>query len=496
MTERRDVALSDVAHSTGGRRRAEVLARMPGAGRSAPLVLGSEMVPWPRRARVLVIRPDHLGDVLLAGPALAQLREARPNDEIRLLVGPWSREIARGLHGPNAVEIFPFPSFARSIDRRIPGSGYVDMLRLARLIRRGRWDAAFVLRDDDYVSAWAAALAGVPLRIGHSEPSVTPFLTHALPAKSRPAHVTAAGIALARAAAYGLDALAAGDEHTDITGADPIHHPLDFRLDEAAGQAAERLLGQLAGSQPIAIHPGAGADIKRWSAPRWATVVRSLCAPGEAVILTGSAVEQSLSAAIARILAEDGQHPTDGGHAVLDLAGKTSIGTLAAVYARCRLVLGPDSGPLHLASAVGTPSVHIFGPADPARFGPWGDPERHRVVMSDLPCAPCGRLDWPDPGGASMRPIGAFQGRDRGGRGLRAAWANPIIKRSERAGEHRFRSRSRPGGHPDPLPWRATIGAPRREALRPHIDRRWNRRAFPDRQLRALGLGGCRARDL
>ena len=60
------------------------------------------------------------------------------------------------------------------------------------------------------------------------------------------------------------------------------------------------------------------------------------------------------------------------------------------------LVLGPDSGPLNLAVAVGTPTIHLFGPADPVRFGPWGDAKNHLVLQSDWTCVPCGRFDWPD----------------------------------------------------------------------------------------------------
>jgi heptosyltransferase-2/heptosyltransferase-3 len=80
---------------------------------------------------------------------------------------------------------------------------------------------------------------------------------------------------------------------------------------------------------------------------------------------------------------------------VLDLAGRTSVAQLAALFARCALVLGPDSGPLHLAVAMGRPTVHLYGPADANRFGPWGPPARHRVVASPLACAPCGIFDWP-----------------------------------------------------------------------------------------------------
>jgi heptosyltransferase-2/heptosyltransferase-3 len=62
--------------------------------------------------------------------------------------------------------------------------------------------------------------------------------------------------------------------------------------------------------------------------------------------------------------------------------------------ARCRLVLGADSGPLHLAVAVGTPTVHLYGPVDSRTFGPWGDPARHIVLTSDMDCIPCNRLDY------------------------------------------------------------------------------------------------------
>jgi heptosyltransferase-2/heptosyltransferase-3 len=138
---------------------------------------------------------------------------------------------------------------------------------------------------------------------------------------------------------------------------------------------------------PIAIHPGSGAAIKRWRSGAWAELIHALTAPGEPVILTGGGAERELCAAVADCTARP----------VVDLAGRTDLGTLAALFARCRLVLGPDSGPLHLAVAVGTPTVHLFGPASAERFGPWGSAERHRVVAAELPCAPCGRLDWPDP---------------------------------------------------------------------------------------------------
>jgi heptosyltransferase-2/heptosyltransferase-3 len=114
-------------------------------------------------------------------------------------------------------------------------------------------------------------------------------------------------------------------------------------------------------------------------------------------VLTGGPGDESLTGAIVRRMAAP----------ALDLAGRTSIGALAAVLARCALVLGADNGALHLSVAVGTPTVHLYGPADPALYGPWGDPARHRVVRAGLRCDRCGDLSPGRPRGAAcMLAIG------------------------------------------------------------------------------------------
>ncbi len=87
-------------------------------------------------------------------------------------------------------------------------------------------------------------------------------------------------------------------------------------------------------------------------------------------------------------------------HSALDLAGKTDFATLGAVYERAALVLGPDCGSLHLAVAVRTPTIHLYGPADVAQYGPWGDPDRHIVMVADwrdIPCLGCGDLSLDRP---------------------------------------------------------------------------------------------------
>jgi ADP-heptose:LPS heptosyltransferase len=150
----------------------------------------------------------------------------------------------------------------------------------------------------------------------------------------------------------------------------------------------------------VAIHPGAGAMVKQWPPSAWAATANRLAAELSAtILLTGAAAERSLTAVISAQLSAP----------ALDASGQTTLGQLAALYERCALVLGADSGPLHLAVAVGAPTVHLYGPVDPAKFGPWGDPGRHVVLTTPWPCAPCNRLDWPAealPQHACMAAIG------------------------------------------------------------------------------------------
>jgi heptosyltransferase III len=398
--------------------RATVLGHLPGAGE--PSVLDGRPATLPAHPRVLVVRPDHLGDVLFVGPALAGLRRAWSDAHVTLLVGPWAAPIAERLAGVDRVLTFDFPWF----DRRPKGTPWHPYTRLARAVQRiratGPYDIALVLRDDDYWSAWACAWSGVPVRVGHDHLQVRRLVTHVVQGATV-GHAAAANLALVGAVT--------GTPHvTDPRAAsgpayDPTSAPLLFQLGDADHRSADALLGDLGatggstggdghrsgtdgrrsgaggsgagpdrrgtgapghGTGPIAVHPGSGAVVKRWRTDAWVETVHAITAPGETIVLTGSDAERDLTADLAARL----DRP------VLDLAGRTDLGTLAAVFARCRLVMGPDSGPLHLAVAVGTPTVHLYGPADPVRFGPWGPPDRHRVVLSTLPCAPCGRLDW------------------------------------------------------------------------------------------------------
>jgi ADP-heptose:LPS heptosyltransferase len=146
--------------------------------------------------------------------------------------------------------------------------------------------------------------------------------------------------------------------------------------------ADDWLAGHLAGGgKLVVIHPGTGGPAKLWTAERWAAVADALAARGDIrLLLTGGPGEEALVAAVRAGM----RAPAPS------LAGQTSLGQLAALLRRADLVLGVDSGPLHLAAAQGTPTVHLYGPGDERRFGPWGDPARHAVLRTALWCSPCG----------------------------------------------------------------------------------------------------------
>lgn len=327
-------------------------------------------------ARILVIRPDHLGDLLFLGPALRWLRTRLPHTHITLAIGPWGKAALPGLIGAydQLIEL-SFPAFERGT-RAGAAARWWMLGTWANRLRAEAFDAAFIARPDHWWGAMLARFAGIPLRLGFNTPETTPWLTRALPTAQE--HAVASNLRLV--AALTGDALKPS----------PIAHPLRFQLTPHDFGDADRLLFDIFGMDnvhPLAIiHPGSGAAIKLWEAGKWREVARRLAHAGMRVLITGGPGETALTREVAAASADN----------VVDVGGRTSFAVLAALLQRADIVMGPDSGPLHLAVAVGTPSLHLYGPSDPVLFGPWSDPARHIVIASDWSCAPCGKFDWPD----------------------------------------------------------------------------------------------------
>lgn len=319
--------------------------------------------------RLLIIRPDHLGDMLLTTPAIRAIKEERPALSIHVLCGAWCAELLANFDEIDQVLTLPFPGFGRGA--AAGANAYQLALQSARKLRRIGYDSALIMRPDHWWGALLAKLAGIRQRIGYDLPGVAPFLTAAQRLARQ--HVVEQNLRLAEAFTSKA-----------MTGAPQLDLPIRAQDSEyIEAQLAD--LGMPVGAPIICIHPGSGAASKIWRAEKWAAVADKLAQETDAaIIFTGTAGEQAII----------GEIDANMKASASSLAGRTSIGQLAALYRRALLVMGPDSGAMHIGSAVHRPTVALFGPADPIEFAPWGDRRRHAVATSPIACRPCRILDW------------------------------------------------------------------------------------------------------
>lgn len=323
-----------------------------------------------QKERILLIRPDHLGDLLLATPAIHALRMARPHSEIHALVGPWSADVLANNTAVDAVLTVRFPAFDRA-RKRSWRSPYEQAVQVARHLRRIGYTGAVIMRPDHWWGAMVAFLAGIRQRVGYDHSDVAPFLTHRIVQTDQ--HAVRLNLQLV-------------ERWTGPIPDERVHYAFSIGAAEKGYIDGYLREWDIEPDQPIfCIHPGSGTWVKRWGEGAWAEVADTLIDQLDApVVLTGGDHE----AALVKTIANHMQH-----RACLAV-GDTDIHQLAALYQRARVVLGPDSGPLHLAAAVGTPTVALFGAADPVEFSPWGPAAQHKVLTSDIGCRPCRVLDW------------------------------------------------------------------------------------------------------
>jgi ADP-heptose:LPS heptosyltransferase len=164
----------------------------------------------------------------------------------------------------------------------------------------------------------------------------------------------------------------------------PSEQPPTLVVPSDAHENASRLLAD-AGHPLIGMHVSGGRAIKQWPPERFALVARAIVDDsGATIVLTGAAGDRPMAEIVKAALPRD--------H-VRDVVGHVDLLTLAGIIERMDLLVTGDTGPMHVAGAVGTPVVAIFGPSDPARYAPRG-PLDH-VVRVDLPCSPCNRIRRP-----------------------------------------------------------------------------------------------------
>lgn len=299
-----------------------------------------------------------MGDILHALPAVTALRRAHPSWIIDWVVEPRWRALlaADGAVARDTAAAAPLQPvvdclhFAATKDWRrkaLSSDTFQQIRKLRAGLRNGQYDVVLDLQGS-IRSAIVGRMTGARRRIGEAAPRERParwFFTEKV--ATRGAHVIEQDIALA--AAIAGDAL------------EPVQPRLPF--DPAAEAWADGLLGSSA--QPVAlINPGAGWGAKRWPVERYGFVARALALRGLRVLVNAGPGEVALAGAVA-------EH--SGGTATILVP---SLAQLIAVTGRVALVIAGDTGPLHLACALGKPVVGIYGPTDPSRNGPFGAPFR------------------------------------------------------------------------------------------------------------------------
>jgi lipopolysaccharide heptosyltransferase II len=328
---------------------------------------------------ILILKPCCLGDVLMATPVIAAMRRAHPQAQIDFATGSWSRPV-----------VASHPELRRVVDTGRVGQGaygWRDIWKLARQLRKDDYDLCLTLDRSPRVGlvAW---LARIPLRAG-------------------------------------LDSGGRGFAHNIRVPVPPIRYEPELYLDvpravipqtarskfefvpeqffpteEDKARAADLLdKGQgashkvdsslpLAPCPLIAIHPGGGANpgtilsSKRWPPERFAAIADRLVEQyGAQIVLVGGPGDTAVTGAVRAAMRQT------GAQGLLDLTGQLSIGQLGALYQQCVLMVGNDSGVMHLANACGTPVVALYGPSDPRVYGPYD--ARSLALWHQVGCNPC-----------------------------------------------------------------------------------------------------------
>jgi ADP-heptose:LPS heptosyltransferase len=319
---------------------------------------------------VLVCRLDNDGDVLLAGPAVRTA--AASADRVTFLCGPRGRRAAELLPGVDEV----IEHRAAWID---PSGDPVDRSAIDALVgdvAERDVDLAMVLtsfHQSPLPAALLLRMAGVPTVTGISDdyPGSLLDVRHRV---DDDIHEVERALSLAAASGFRLPA---GDDGQ-----------LQVRRRQTDADRAAALLARLEGGPCVVVHPGASVPARAWDPSRHAALVDALLDVGWGVVVTGGPDERSLAALVA-----GEERP-----GLVDLGGRTSFGELAEVLAGADAVVVGNTGPAHLAAAVGTPVVSLFSATVPAvRWRPWGVPH---VLLGEqaIACGGCRATACPIPG--------------------------------------------------------------------------------------------------
>ncbi len=318
--------------------------------------------------RILVLRMDLIGDLVLSLPVVRSLKRTYPDAEIDLLAIPSSSKVV--MNDPDLTEVIAYDP---NIWRRPKALFNLQNWREAQALRHSLQARHYDLAVSVF-GPWAAILAvlsGTQRRVGFGQESYPGFMTDSVPGAhwNKGDHLHEVDYCLKLSQAVGAN----------VTSNDRIPQ---LNVSFQAQQEIDEILLQQ-GIQPdrtiVACHVSSNnGQSKRWPIPYWAKMIDQLTSnENMTIVLTGAPNDLPL---IETILCRTHEQP-------VNLAGKTSLTQLAALLKRANLVITGDSGPMHIAAAVGTPLIAIHGPTDPVKSGPVSP--LATVLRSDIWCSPC-----------------------------------------------------------------------------------------------------------
>ena len=327
-----------------------------------------ESEPWRRAQRLLAVRLDNLGGVLMTTPALAAVRQSVRGAQLTLLTSSAGAAVAGCVPEVDDVIVFDAP-WVQHADAEPDDTGQAEQ-RLVDTLRERRFDAAVIFTactQSALPAAHLCRLAGIPLRLAHSRENAYGLLSHwvretdELRAGMR--HEVRRQLALVAAVGYAVD-----DDR------------LRLRITPQQRQHARAVLRD-AGVPParayFVVHPGAGAASRRYPAARFGSAADGIAASSGCLpIFTGDASEQPLIDEARRCMSQPS----------VTLAGRLAVPELAALIGDARLLLSNNTGPAHIAAALGTPVTVLYALTQP-QHTPWR--VAARVLNHDVPCRHC-----------------------------------------------------------------------------------------------------------
>ncbi len=320
---------------------------------------------WSEMKRILAVRLDNIGDVIMLGPALREMKRVLPAASITLLASP---------NGSQAAPLLPWIDrvmVERAVWQELdapPEPNLDGQYELIQRLERGKFDAAFIFTSfsqSPHPPAYAAYLAGIPVRVGQSKEFGGAVLTKWVRKLPDETHQAEANLHLIEESGFPVSR-----RELEVRVPDEVQDEAD-KLLERSGISADRPF--------IALAPGATCSARRYDIGRFAEVARRLSEQTRLpIVVLGSPREVPLALRVVEA----------AGDRCVSLTGECNVAGLAAVLRRASLLVANDSGPMHLAEAVGCPMVILFSGTElESQWEPKSTPAK--LMRRPTPCAPC-----------------------------------------------------------------------------------------------------------